>query len=563
MTNYQSLYRAWRPHRFSDMVGQEATRRMLRNQARTGHVAHAYLFCGSHGTGKTSAARIMALAINCENPQDGDPCLECESCRSLSSETSLDLLEMDAASNSSVDNIRLMLSKTDYPPQFSKYKVYIIDEVHMLSGAAFNALLKTLEEPPAYMVFILATTEPQKLPATILSRCQRFDFGRIADAQIIGRLKQALPESGKTEEEALQLIASAAEGSMRDAWSLLDMCLASGLPLSEENVREALGSVSQDLLFDFLDALIRRDSGGTLEQVNTLMRQGRDVQVFLRDLSAHIRQVLAVKLTGEPFHLAGDKVLERLRRQAGDVSEINLVRMLEKCMQAETDARWAAAPRSVLEVFALRVCQVDQEQDLSSILARLSQLETALARGEPAAAPRPLPGNAPEPAPTPAPPAPVPLAAAPAGKAPDEAEMPQSEKAVPDEGPAPAAQEAPPPAVQPKEVWNRMLRRLGQEQPGIFSLVHCGRYGGYENSTFTLLLPAEDSILADMLNEPGRSGQICQILRDEMGAPASFRAVRQENEQEAVNQAELARENIELLSQVFGREKIIVKSDPN
>ncbi len=398
MTSYQSLYRTWRPHRFSDMVGQEATRRMLKNQARTGHVAHAYLFCGSHGTGKTSAARIMALAINCENPQEGDPCLVCESCKNLSNETSLDLMEMDAASNSSVDNVRLMLSKTDYPPQFVKYKVYIIDEVHMLSGAAFNALLKTLEEPPPYMVFILATTEPQKLPATILSRCQRFDFGRIADAQVVGRLRQALPEADQAAEEALQLIASAAEGSMRDAWSLLDMCMASGLALSEETVREALGSVSQEVLFDFLDALARRDSADTLSQVNTLMRQGRDVQVFLRDFSAHLRQVLAVKLTGEPIHPVGDTMLQRLRQQANGLSEINLVRMLEKCMQAETDARWAATPRAVLEVFALRICQVDQEQDLSGILARLSQLESALAQGV-HAVPRETPAPKPQAAP--------------------------------------------------------------------------------------------------------------------------------------------------------------------
>ena len=264
MNSYQSLYRAWRPHRFSDMVGQDATRRMLRNQAKTGHVAHAYLFCGSHGTGKTSAARIMALAINCENPQEGDPCLECSNCKNLSRETSLDLLEMDAASNSSVDNVRVLLSKTDYPPQFVKYKVYIIDEVHMLSGAAFNALLKTLEEPPEYMVFILA-------------RCQRYDFGRIADAQIVSRLKQAIPEDTQADEEALQLIASAAEGSMRDAWSLMDMVMASGLALSQANVREALGSVSQEMLFAFLDALARCDSADALTQINTGTASDADI----------------------------------------------------------------------------------------------------------------------------------------------------------------------------------------------------------------------------------------------------------------------------------------------
>ena len=542
MSSYQSLYRTWRPHRFSDMVGQDATRLMLKNQAKTGHVAHAYLFCGSHGTGKTSAARIMALAINCENPQEGDPCLNCDSCKNLSQETSLDLLEMDAASNSSVDNVRVMLSKTDYPPQFVKYKVYIIDEVHMLSGAAFNALLKTLEEPPHYMVFILATTEPQKLPATILSRCQRFDFGRIADAQIVGRLKQAIPPEQTADEEALQLIASAAEGSMRDAWSLLDMVMASGLTLSQENVRQALGSVSQEMLFDFLDSLIRCDGAAALGHINTLMRQGRDVQVFLKDLSAHVRQVLGVKLAGQPIHPVGDKALEQLRLQADGASEINLVNILEKCMQAENDARWAATPRAVLDVFALRLCQVEQEQDLEGILTRLSHLESALlerGRGpQPVPAPPPLPQEMPEPA-------------------------PQAAKKATPEMPLPLVKPLKPaPAASPKEAWNQTLERLGREEAGIFSLLQRGRYGGYQDGVFTLALPPEESIFADMLNEESRSRVISQLLQQEMGIPVSFRATRQESPQEEDQEA-LAQENLQLLSRVFGRDKIIVKSDPS
>ena len=561
MSSYQSLYRTWRPHRFSDMVGQDATRRMLKNQAKTGHVAHAYLFCGSHGTGKTSAARIMALAINCENPQEGDPCLECASCKNLAAETSLDLLEMDAASNSSVDNVRLMLSKTDYPPQFVKYKVYIIDEVHMLSGAAFNALLKTLEEPPSYMVFILATTEPQKLPATILSRCQRFDFGRIADAQIVGRLKMALSDGRQAEEAALQLIASAAEGSMRDAWSLLDMCLASGLALSEDNVREALGSVSQEVLFSFLDALSRSDSAEALKHINTLMRQGRDVQVFLRDFSAHLRQVLAVKLTGQPLHPVGDNVLESLRRQANSVSEINLVRMLEKCMLAETDVRWAATPRAVLEVFALRICQVDQEQDLGGILARLSQLETRFDGLESGAAALPPP-LIPEPELPQQEDIPVPEAVALPPPAEHAVELPSEAAPIPELPLASPAQEpAPAPARQPKEAWNQILQRLAKDNPGLFSLVHRGRYGGYQDQTFSLLLPQSESIFTDMLNEESRAQAICTLLQEAMGHPVKFQAARQPDDQ-AINQEDLARENLEILSQVFGRDKIIVKSDP-
>ena len=226
---YQALYRVWRPKTFSEMVGQEAIVRTLRNQVMSGRIAHAYLFCGSRGTGKTSAARILTRAINCETPRDGDPCGECASCKTIDSGASFDVYEMDAASNSRVEEIRELLEKVDYPPQFGKYKVYIIDEVHMLSNAAFNALLKTLEEPPEYMVFILATTEPQKLPSTILSRCQRYDFGRYSEEQIAGHLKKVVEQSGETAEpEALELVARAAEGGMRDALSILDMCMGSG-----------------------------------------------------------------------------------------------------------------------------------------------------------------------------------------------------------------------------------------------------------------------------------------------------------------------------------------------
>ena len=311
MTAYQSLYRTWRPRTFTDMVGQEAIVRTLKNQVGSKRIAHAYLFCGSRGTGKTSAARIMAMAINCQEPRNGDPCLACAHCLALQSETTLDVFEMDAASNSRVEEIREMLSRTDYPPQTVPYKVYIIDEVHMLSNAAFNALLKTLEEPPPYMVFILATTEPQKLPATILSRCQRFDFGRIPESEIVKRLSLAVSDGVTADEDALQLIAATAQGSMRDAWSLMDMCLSAGGSLTQEHVRNMLGAVSQDFLFDFLDALVRGDTAEALRLSDKLMRGGRDVLVFLREFNAHLRQVLAVKWMGSATR---DVSADQLRR---------------------------------------------------------------------------------------------------------------------------------------------------------------------------------------------------------------------------------------------------------
>ena len=296
---YQALYRVWRPKTFSEMVGQEAVRKTLRNQVKTGRVAHAYLFCGSRGTGKTSAAKIMARAINCLNPRDGDPCGECESCRTILADQSLDVYEMDAASNSRVEEIRDLLEKVDYPPQFGKYKVYIIDEVHMLSNSAFNALLKTLEEPPDYMVFILATTEPQKLLPTILSRCQRFDFGRIGENEIAGRLREAVEKAGaEADDEALMYIARAAEGGMRDAFSILDMCMGTGERITEKSVRASLGSADRESLMELAGHIAESDAAGALRAVDRVMREGWDVQVFLKDLTALFRQLAAISLCG-------------------------------------------------------------------------------------------------------------------------------------------------------------------------------------------------------------------------------------------------------------------------
>ena len=253
---YRALYREWRPRDFSHMVGQKAIIETLRNQVVSKRIAHAYLFCGSRGTGKTSTAKILAKAINCEQPENGDPCGKCPNCIRADRDETLDVIEIDAASNNGVDEIRELRETVKYPPQYGVYKVYIIDEVHMLSPSAFNALLKTLEEPPEHIVFILATTEPQKLPDTILSRCQRFDFGRISTSEIAGRLKEAAFGSGaQVSDGALMLIARSAEGGMRDALSLLDMCLGYRDQVDEQLVRTILGSSDDSFLFEFCDAL--------------------------------------------------------------------------------------------------------------------------------------------------------------------------------------------------------------------------------------------------------------------------------------------------------------------
>ncbi len=280
---YRALYREWRSNTFAEVLGQDAVVKTLLRQITTGRVAHAYLFCGSKGTGKTSLAKIMSRAINCRQPIGGEPCGVCDVCKAILSESTLDVLELDAASNNSVDNIRDLLEQVRYPAQLGKYKVYIIDEVHMLSIAAFNALLKTLEEPPEHVVFILATTEPQRIPATILSRVQRFDISRIPAILIQERMGKALERLQiGAEKEALQMIARAAEGAMRDAWSILDMAVSAAVNnmITTEIVRDILGAADKDFLFGFADVLAARDTRGVMEQIDQLIRAGHRRRCF-------------------------------------------------------------------------------------------------------------------------------------------------------------------------------------------------------------------------------------------------------------------------------------------
>ncbi len=528
---YQALYRVWRPKTFSDMVGQEAIVRTLRNQVTTGRIAHAYLFCGSRGTGKTSAARILTRAINCLNPQNGDPCGECESCRTIEADASFDVYEMDAASNSRVEEIRELLEKVDYPPQFGKYKVYIIDEVHMLSNAAFNALLKTLEEPPDYMVFILATTEPQKLPSTILSRCQRYDFGRYSEEQIAGHLEKVVAQSGETAEpEALELIARAAEGGMRDALSILDMCMGSGEKITEEHVRSALGTADRAFLFSFAEAIARRDGGEALRLVEELMRGGRDVQVFLKDLSAHLRLLMAALLCGPGEGLPGasGENARRYAQQAKLFSQQRLLRVLEGCMRAEADTRWAASARSVLEVFALRACDQPEEKDMEALLERVAELEQRLFE---------LEKN---------------------GVAVQAAAVPEEKKPAQPAGPVPRPiVETPMPSGSrpPKDVWNDVLKYLKKADPAIYGPLSRAKYGGYQDGTFKALFAPGEEIFMNMLNAPERRGRIEAALNQAGGQNAVFIALPQMMPADP-GAGEKQEKALDSLINMFGRDKV-------
>ena len=292
---YQALYRKWRPQSFDDVIGQQHITDSLKNQVRTGRLSHAYLFVGTRGTGKTSCARILAKAVNCDNPVDGEPCGECPVCKGIAAGTLLNVVEIDAASNSSVDNVRQIVDEVSYSPTEGKYKVYILDEVHMLTPAAFNALLKTLEEPPSYVIFILATTESHKIPITILSRCQRYDFKRISLETIADRMRELTEKEGaEVDEDALTFIAKEADGSMRDALSLLDQCLAFhfGEKLTYEKALEVLGAVDDGIFAEIVQYISAGDSLNALRVVDEVSVQGRDFTQFVGNLLWYLRNLI-------------------------------------------------------------------------------------------------------------------------------------------------------------------------------------------------------------------------------------------------------------------------------
>ena len=339
---YRALYRKYRPATFAEVVGQEHITTTLQNQIAAGHVAHAYLFCGTRGTGKTSTAKIFARAVNCLSPEHGEPCGRCETCRLSLDPGNPDIVEIDAASNNSVDDVRALIEKAHYAPLNLKVRVFIIDEAHMLTASAFNALLKTLEEPPAHILFILATTEPQKLPATIISRCQRFDFHRLSVRDIAATLRDVLARAGASiDEEGLLLIARTADGGMRDALSLADQCLAfCGNSVCARDVYDVLGSMEQGFLFDMAGALLGGDAARVLHMLDGIVRGGRDLTVFCQDLAAHLRALLLAGTCGrceELLDCTAD-AMDRYLAQAKDAPRAWLLRACCTCSTASCAA---------------------------------------------------------------------------------------------------------------------------------------------------------------------------------------------------------------------------------
>lgn len=331
--SYQALYRKWRPQSFEDVKGQDHIVKTLKNQIRLERIGHAYLFCGTRGTGKTSVAKIFAKAVNCMHPVEGSPCGECAMCRAIQNQASMNVIEIDAASNNGVDNIREIRDEVEYSPTEGRYKVYIIDEVHMLSIGAFNALLKTLEEPPEYVIFILATTEAHKIPVTILSRCQRYDFRRITIDTIVGRLKELVDkEALDVEEKALRYIARAADGSMRDALSLLDQCVAFYLNerLTYDHVLDILGAVDTAVFSKLLRCIMARDVAGALKTVEEVVIQGRELSQFVSDFTWYLRNLMLVQSSEQMEEILdmSSENLAALKEEAGQIKQSVLMRYI-------------------------------------------------------------------------------------------------------------------------------------------------------------------------------------------------------------------------------------------
>lgn len=385
--SYLALYRRYRPDRFENLIGQEHIVKTLTNQIVGDRIGHAYLFTGTRGTGKTSAAKIFAKAINCLNPENGSPCGKCEVCKALSDPSNIDITEIDAASNNGVNEIRDLREKVQYPPVSCKYKVYIVDEVHMLTGAAFNALLKTLEEPPKHAVFILATTEVHKIPATILSRCMRFDFRLISTERIAALISKIYDEQGKEyDKEAVLAIANAGEGSIRDALSVADIALSYGKgKLTYDDVMDILGSTNFDLLSRFVSDVIDCDCGRVLETVNALSSLGKSMGVLTKDVTSLVRNLIVIKTCSDPNAVLGlpDDKLSVLRSISEKTSEDRLIRILEIFSDTETSLKYTTHPRVVFETAAVKAARPDGDYDIDALLARIKELENKLAKGIP------------------------------------------------------------------------------------------------------------------------------------------------------------------------------------
>lgn len=475
-----ALYREFRPQRFSDVVGQQHITRTLRNALVNHRMHHAYLLSGPRGTGKTTVARLLAKAVNCLNPHDGEPCNECTACRSIMSGETMDVLEIDAASNRGIDEIRDLREKVKYAPADLKYKVYIIDEVHMLSEPAFNALLKTLEEPPAHVLFVLATTEKHKLPVTIVSRCQSFEYHRLSSQEIIDRLQEVCTKYGlQANDDALAAIARQAEGGMRDALSLLDQVMAYAVTgqITLDDTLHVLGSAPLEEFLKLDKQLLAGNVGGVLLVLDELVRQGKDLRQLVRDFLAHMRDLLLLKVDagGSSLDLPAQS-LEALKSQTGSLRQDQLLGGIRLFAQLENDLRFTSSPRLLVEVGLIRLAGLFSGQ--------MMEAPAAPPVAAPAAAAAPAQGPAKKPA------------------AVDPFDEPEQPVAAATQTPVAAAAPAPSGEGVDKvvEVWDQVVELIKKHRPSTISLLSQTRIGRLRGKTLVLVAP--NTILADLLKRP-------------------------------------------------------------
>lgn len=372
---YQALYRQYRPKTFDEVLGQKHITVTLKNQIQKDNIGHAYLFSGTRGTGKTSTAKILSRAVNCIDLKEGNPCNQCEICTGILDESIMDVIEMDAASNRRIDDIRDLRDKVIYPPSRAKYKVYIIDEVHMLTQEAFNALLKTLEEPPKHLIFILATTEPEKLPQTILSRCQRFDFKRVSTRDIVENMKSIGEKLDiQIDDKALNLIARNADGAMRDALSLLDQCISfSENKITYEDAVDILGITNNDQIINLTDSIIRRDLKVSLSQIDDIIQNGKDINQFIKDIILHFRNLMIAKTTKDPSELIqiDEETMEKYLEQTQKIELEFILKALDILTMSDEKSKWSTQPRIILEMAVIQIVKLEEELTLEDRIKRL------------------------------------------------------------------------------------------------------------------------------------------------------------------------------------------------
>lgn len=382
---HKALYRVYRPKNFEDVVGQEHIVKTLKNQIKNNNIGHAYLFSGTRGTGKTSTAKIFARAVNCLNPINEEPCNECEICKDTLNDNIMDIVEIDAASNNSVDDIRELRESVKYTPSKAKYKVYIIDEVHMLSQGAFNALLKTLEEPPSYVIFILATTEPHKIPATILSRCQRFDFKRVSSKDIANRMEYICKkENIEAEDKALSLIARNSQGALRDALSILDQCMSFGNDKIEyDDVIELLGTVNIDELFELSQAIMDENTKKSLQILNEFIIWGKDIRNLINDLIDHFRNIMVCKVSKDLEEIISlpEESINKLKEQSQNIEMNDLIRILNILSETQDAMKTSSNTRILAEVTIMKIAQPMFDESKEALIKRIENLEKIIETG--------------------------------------------------------------------------------------------------------------------------------------------------------------------------------------